>query len=513
MALVLIRPMPSQTAKPAPIAPSQIREETIGECARGTDMTSLRIATVRGERHVAWIEQSRDGRTVRLDGKQVGGVYDEVKFLGFRGGDRQLSFIASRKPKWMLVVNGQERGDYTKVTAPDVDAEGALAAGVCHDKTCRLLMGDREIGPAFDDIGAPDFSPSAEHYVYFGKREKKWIAIVDGKEVSTAMDDFWRVQWGPDGKRLAVAAQIDDQFTWIVDGQPGPRFDVISAVAFSGDGQHYAYGGISATTAFKEREVRGGIVVDGTPPAQTYVGRGMPGTWRALLGQVQWIVKGVKALSTDFHGVSDPEYTAKGELVFGQRLADNRVVVSIGNRPGPAFDDIVSPIMVAPDGEHVVYVGKQGDSFVEVRDQTPGASFPAKRDVAFVPWIAMTKNGRLMYEIVRGGAEFKAGRSKRAERRVVVDGAAGPEYDALGMACQLSDADQQYACAVLGADGNRARIVVNGQEGKPYDEIVAGSIRFLPTGGVEFIARQDQRILRVTIAVTGRPAVTAPPAD
>ena len=73
-----------------------------------------------------------------------------------------------------------------------------------------------------------------------------------------------------------------------------------------------------------------------------------------------------------------------GEVVFGQRLGDGQVIVRVGDRPGPVLDDLVSSIVVSADGQHVAYVGKREDSFVEARDQAPGPSFPAKRDVAVV---------------------------------------------------------------------------------------------------------------------------------
>jgi hypothetical protein len=242
------------------------------------------------------------------------------------------------------------------------------------------------------------------------------------------------------------------------------------------------------------------MVVDGRALEPTYAGRGMPGAWTWLGGSAQSISKGVRVLSTDFHGVSDPAYTRAGELAFGRRLGNDQVVVAVGDRQGPFLDDLVSSIVVSRDGEHLAYVGKKGDAFVEVRDQMPGRTFAAKRPAAIVPWIGMSEAGRLAYSIVLGGAEFKAGRSARALRRVVVDGVAGPEYDALGITPALTGATgEPLAYVVIGAEGRQDRLVLNGRETRLYDDVIGGSIRFLPPSGVEFVARQGRQLLHVRI--------------
>jgi hypothetical protein len=336
--------------------------------------------------------------------------------------------------------------------------------------------------------------------VYYGKRGQKWVAVFDGKETGPEMDDRWTHRWSPDGSRVAVAATLHGKSTWVVDGAAGPRFDVIGEIAFSRDGQHYAYGGSEAAAGFTKQQVLGTIVVDGKVLEPSYAGRGMLGGWTWLGGAARFIAKGLRRLSPDFHGVSDPEYSGSGELAFGYRLEDGQITVRAGDRQGPMLDDLVSPIVVSPDGEHLAYVGRKGDAFVEVRDGTPGASFPAKRDIAVVPWIGFSTSGRLAYSTVQGGAEFKAGRSDRALRRVIVDGVADPEYDALAITpAVISASGEQRAYVVVGAERNRDRFVLNGRESGLYDDIASGSINFVPPAGVELVARRQRRLLHVTI--------------
>jgi hypothetical protein len=138
--------------------------------------------------------------------------------------------------------------------------------------------------------------------VYFGKRSKKWVALVDGKETGPEMDGWWTHRWRSEGAALAVAAVLDGKSTWVIDGAAGPLFDVISDITFSRNGQHYAYGGAEAAAGFTKQQVLGSMVVDGkvlepifdVPAIVSYISRfvtlepgdviytGTPGTTKAM---------------------------------------------------------------------------------------------------------------------------------------------------------------------------------------------------------------------------------------
>lgn len=218
-----------------------------------------------------------------------------------------------------------------------------------------------------------------------------------------------------------------------------------------------------------------------------------------MFGASSEIVTGVRTLFPDFHGVSDPQYASDKTLVYAARQAQADVAVLVNNVAGPIFEDIVSPIAITSDAKHVAYIGKRGDDFVEVRDSKPGASFPAKRAVTFVRFIMLSKDGaHLAYEIVRGGNQFKAGTTLRAQRNMVMDGQAGKIYDALGLANPVFNLDSKYfAYVVQGAEGSRDRVVFNGLEGNLYDDVFYGTLKFSDEQSVEFVARDGQRFLRV----------------
>ena len=155
------------------------------------------------------------------------------------------------------------------------------------------------------------------------------------------------------------------------------------------------------------------------------------------------------------------------------------------------------------DGKHSFYVAKRGESFIEVRDQQPGASFPGKRDLSFVGTITMTKDGsHTAYEIVRGGRAFKAGGTNRALRRLVLDSQAGPEYDALGLRdIWFSENGKHSSFLVLGAEGNKDRVIFDGLEGKLYDAVFHHSVKAIDEQSIEFVAQDGHRFLRVVEAL------------
>lgn len=492
-------PAPAQEAPKVPTSAfpaSKIRETLIAEATAGSEISWARST----ENHLAWVEKASGKKTVRLDGKQVGASYEDVKYVTHSADEQHLGFIAKRNSKWVMVVDGEDRSrDYGRMTAPHLSANGkTFAVGACNEKKCHLVVDNAEIGPDYEDISAPGFSSDGSHHVYFGKRNKKWLMVLDDKESGPEMDDYYTWEFTPDGNRNAVAALLKRHWTWVVDGVPGPSFEVIGPIEFSTDGKHYAYGGADAKTGFGKHATHGALVVDGQT-AQTYDGRGFGGGWAGVFGPQETMVTGVRSLSPDFHGVSDPQYTSEGKLVYAARRGEFDVVVFIDGTAGPSFEDIVSGIIVTSDGKHSFYVAKRGESFVEVRDQQPGATFPGKREVSFVGALMMTKDGsHFAYEIVRGGRTFKAGGTSRALRRLVLDSQAGPEYDALGMRdIWFSENGKHSSYLVVGAEGNKDRVIFDGLEGKLYDSVFRHSIKAIDDRNIEFVAQDGQRFLRV----------------
>ncbi len=473
----------------------KLREELLGEMAPGAKLELIRIT----DNHVAWIEKTGGNRIVKLDGKFIG-TYDDASHLRFSQDEQHLAFNAKKNSKWVLILDGQERSKpYGRMGAPMINSNGKFfVVPACNGKKCRVIVNGDEVSPEFEDLSQAGLTSDGDHYGYFAKRNKKWVLMFDGKEYGPEMSDC--VDWvtDPEGKHIAVAGLINGNWTWIVDGTPGPGLDVISGIAFSPDFKHYAYGGTDAKWGFGKHKTHGVMVVDGKVAGE-YEGRGFGGGWQSMFGQTTEISTGLRDLSPDFHGVSTPLYTKEGKLVYAGRRGEDNVVVMVDGNAGPVFEDIVSPIGISENG-HIAYVGKQGESFIEVRDQKSGASFPGKRTESFVAFLMISDDGdHLAYEIVRGGSAFKEGRTSRALRRVVIDGKAGTEYDAQGISdLSLRAEGARYHYIVIGAERDRDRLVFNGLETKLYDNVFRGTPEFLDDQTLEFVAQDGQRFVKVT---------------
>jgi len=135
---------------------------------------------------------------VKLDGKQPGGAYDDVKYLTFSSHDAYLAFFGKRDSAWIFVVDGQENSHrYKKITSPSFQSKGSsYSYCACVEKKCRLVIDGTETGPEYDDVPYTQNSREGKRLAFFVKRQKKWIAVVDGKEFGPELDDFWPSAWG-----------------------------------------------------------------------------------------------------------------------------------------------------------------------------------------------------------------------------------------------------------------------------------------------------------------------------
>jgi hypothetical protein len=455
----------NQSTASAPL----FHEEVIGELSPESQLEAW-FWFVSG-RHLAWVEKRGGTRVVRLDGKQQGGIYKEVKYFGQSADEAHFAFFAKRDSKWILVVDGQERPqEYTQVSALSFQPKGSsLAYGACvRKKSCRLIVDGADAGAEYEDISYAQYSRDGKRLAYLGRRGKKWIAVVDGKEAAPealifgkigGLGDFWSFGFSIDGSRFFIAGRIDDTVLWtyFVDGVvAGPWFQVISDIAFSSDGKHYAYGGTMAQEghfkAFKKKQVSGTIVLDGLPTA-TYEGRGLRGSWTGLafFGREEELVRGLRRLDPDFDGISDPAFSPDGKLVYAARREKGDIAVVVGSDVGPGFEEILSPVAFSEDSQHFAYVAKRGDDFVEVRDKIPGrTNSVANRGPAAVEWIAFGHDAaHLAYQTVAQGKSAKAG---TALRSVVIDGHESKLYDGVGNPHFLDDG---RSLAFFALDGSR----------------------------------------------------------
>lgn len=506
--LIVAMPLPAQSptqqAAPqakSPAAPAAFHQEVIADLPSGSELVVWRAEA----NHVAWVEKKGKNCAVKLDGKSEGATYEEVNHLYFNDEGTHLVFFGKHSGRWFLVMDGQEDSTaYTWVTTVAFQPHGnSFAFSACTDKkNCHLVVDRKEAGPQYDELSFPRYSDDGKRLGYFGKHDKKWFAVVDGKETGGELELVDFVDWGFSkhaNRFYAAVSPSHWKWTYIVDDLLVAPFDTISPIAFSQDDKHYAYGGVAAQGGFKKQKVHGTIVLDGqlgTP----YDGNGMSGSWTMLLGANQEIMSGgERDLDPNFHGISNPRFNFEGKLVYAARESKGDVFVTDGQRDGPPFDDVVSGIVFTDDARHFAYIGRRGGDFVEVRDNQPGKTFSIDARIGGAERIQFSDdNNHLAYELVRGGTYFDVGTTRRARRTLVMDGQQGKEYNAFGISfVQFSKDARHFSYLVGGADGKRDLVVVDGQESPLFDDL--NLPRFSDDGkSASFVARDSSRLLRVT---------------
>jgi hypothetical protein len=493
---------------------SLFAEEVIAEISAGSEVKNVLILPS----HLAWVESTGGKHVFKLDGKPQGGIYDDIKDLGVSPDQKHFVFIGKRGSAWILVEDGQERSpEYTLITSVAFQPHGdSIAYGACYDKKCKLAVDGTETGPEYEEISFPQYSHDGKRIAYLAKRDNKWVAVVDGKEMGPENDTIWGLLWGfsPDDRHFVYAASAGTgessvgtgiklglglplkgrKWMWILDGNPGPAFTVISRIIFSADGVHYAYAGSDVgKQGLMKQETIGTLILDGQPLA-TYDGRGMGGKF------AQSMISGIRGMSEDFDGLSTPQFNPEGKLVYAARRDKGDVAVFVGGEAGPGFDEILSGIVFTKDSQHFAYVAKRGKEFVEVQDNKPGRTVPAERRApSDVPWIYVNADTtRLVYETVSGGDRYNTGGTPRALRSVIIDGKAGPEYNANGIQWFGFDKDaHHYLYRVAGAKGERDLVNADGHESRLYDFVALPRL-LEDENRFAFIARDGSRFLRVT---------------
>jgi dipeptidyl aminopeptidase/acylaminoacyl peptidase len=475
---------------------SSVREELVGEISKGTSPADVSFAFSRDTRRVAWTEER---------GKRF-------------------------SKKWAVVVNGQSHPEYGGLASIRFSPDGQRLAYAARAGKSWLYVVDGAEGPAGDDLSTADFSPDGRRLAYAIKRDKLWTMTIDGEPVGPeprppCKEALMGPRFSPDGQRLAFYRYSPQTGTAVVaDGKDGPFFDQVFGLVFSSDGRRLAYAG----ARFAKSKYHGTVVIDAQDGPVFEGGPAMvltvdlplaPQKFPALFfegGQfqkiqpgafAQWL--GVREVDREFGpkgmGVSAPVFSPDGRTVVhaARRGVTDEVVVTNGEAHG-RFATILTLPVFSPDGRHVAYLAldEKGGVF-EVVDGQKQRAVPFGEKDNFAEQVAFSPDGvHLAY--VLGDCDprqFIFAIGKNAWRRVVLDGAEGKKYyssavtnlrfspDGLHLAFEVHEPRELRK--------DRSYVVLDGQDGKPYHQLLPGSLFFSGPAEITYLARQDRAIYRV----------------
>jgi len=308
---------------------------------------------------------------------------DHIAFVAASGGSRQCVVVDDVAQRAYDGIVSWELGSVDKpfVLSSIVFGPDGRLGYAARDGSHMIVVLDGVEGPRFDEIHPQlAFSPDGGRVAYPALRGGRMTCVVDGVEQEWC-EWVGRPVFSPDGARLMYAAERGNSFVLVVDGTPGGDLSQspVGGYCFSPDGRRYAYGAASRRALRGERRR---YVVDGMPgpefdvldrPAFSPLGDRL--AYAARKGSETFaVVDGDPG--PPFELVKGLSFSAAGHVAYAG-IVEGAVCVILDGRAGPVFEALAlalpphhgdppweeyyEPALYAfsPDGTHIAYTGTQ----------------------------------------------------------------------------------------------------------------------------------------------------------
>lgn len=384
------------------------------------------------------------------------------------------------------------------------------------------------------------FSPDSQHVAYFGWRYAQsgteYVLMIDGQEREVVRQspawaisftsDNRRVLWGESlenryeiretsmdgsqpriehkygpavltmnffygggGQLGLIAKEADKKFFVAYDGKDdGQRFEKISQVLLSDDGQHLAY--LAEPASFRRvivkngqaSKVYGGLDADYVKESLVLSADGRRWAYAIKKRNAHFAVIDGKE-SKAYRSVSGLTFSKDSQHVAYRAQSGNKLLMVVDGREGAGYDEL-GIAEFSPDGNSVAYAAGQGQlKFVVLngQNQLPYTEVTAPH---FAP-----HGNRLIYQGALGAD---------TEWLINDGGREGKPYDVL-MSDMYFGPDRQRLAAVA-YDGRGQMVVVDGVEGQHYDTVITlagGQVHFTSPNRFHYLAARGQQLLLV----------------
>jgi hypothetical protein len=408
---------------------------------------------------------------------------------------RRFVFARKADPGWSVEVDGKVEATYKDVGPPDERyKEYPFVANLPGIKSISL-------------------SRDGQHVAYNARQDDGWAVVHDGK-AGKAFKSLWGPVLSEDGQHLVYAAQVPGGWRVVRDGVEGTLYEKVGPPAVSADGLHVGY---AARAEGKEMLVRDGVEgkayesLDAPPGGlgaliAKLLFSSMVPTWPVFssdgrlaymakqVGKWHMVVEGAE--SEAFEDVNDPYFSPDGKrLAYAAKKQGSWSVLVDGKAYGSFKDEVTTRIVFSADSQHVAFVAKtDGKETVFVDGRQIG-----RHDEVSLP--VFSPDGRRVAYTAKEHGKWTVTLDGVAQGPYVYLEAYRPVFSPDGSHLAFEAAQRRWM-----ADDRKVRIVVDGVDGKPYEDMVVDLADFnlmLPgavfddNSRLHYLAVQNKQIVLV----------------
>lgn len=433
------------------------------------------------DRFITDLESIRDSSDIHIQtGRRVYSSADGLH-LAFR-----LSLITSH----LMIADGVRGDTYGFVSRGVYSSQGghfAYFAGPSERAGPSLVVDGRRIAPGVYAAGPLALSADGRHWAFVGRAERdatRPTFVVTDRGTGEPYDAIGRLTLSWDGERIGyVARKWGDRFV-VIDGVRSPRYDQVTAPVFDLSGEHvaYAYRVGSSWRIVRDDETIG--------PYQT-----------CDTTSVRWNRDGSR-------------------LAYVAGLDGVTSMFFVNGEPGKPWPQIaVDSTCFSPDGAHTLYwVGPLGTPVLDGEAlETHPAGWPGTvvwsaggKHMAYTQWVAGSQRSRVVRDGIAGpdydaigtprlsadGSRLAYAVRRGDDQCMFVDGALGPYYRSVGS--PAFSPDGRHVAYFARPSGGKAFVVVDGRRGPEFEWVPRLGPTYLPDGSLQYLAVRRSELFRVT---------------
>ncbi|MFP4040671.1 MAG: hypothetical protein ACLFS7_09025 [Desulfosudaceae bacterium] len=302
-----------------------------------------------------------------VQGEQASGPFDMAQSLVWSPEGKHLASVAVKQDRWLVVKDGRKinagkynvstffdkktneyRSAVPRLTPPVFSPDGSGFAYVKTDGRQYRIVVNGKTGPAFDRVSRVWFSQDSAHFAYYGSNTDdtgvKSVVMLDG-EAGRPYDQVDRPVFSPDFRHQAYRARKKNQWCVVYDQTEGKFYDQVGNPVFSPDFERLAY------------------------PARE---------------NNQWCVVTDQSEGEFYDEVAPPYFSPDSQhVVYRARKNDKYCLVIDGEEQ--QFYDEISHLEFSSDSSQWAYRAKKGDAWLIVRDKKEGKPYQIRPPEFFQP--------------------------------------------------------------------------------------------------------------------------------